>query len=607
MPTIEELLAPIGGISPAGPNLRSSNDFAQVEGAFRSADELVVLSPSDEPEGLGNPYEAVIEPAQDFLKDQSKDLSVAAYLTASLLREGGFGGLAEGLTLVHGLLDRFWDGLHPGVESRAAVLEWLGSDDVSYAVSLVPLTELDPRCRYVEYKAWAKDQADGAQGAGPKGDEGEERSDFNGAFVQTPREWYVDLVTDLRRCTAAVKAIVDLGQERFKEADLKPPRLKPMIEALDRIEKAAGDLLSRKPGPPVPEMEEPLAEVVADVADADAGGGIKPVNPGLSEPKTSEEATDLVLLGARFLRRDLPLHPGSYAMVRGLRWGEMRAEGSHIDPRMLEAPSTAQRTHLKGLFLDQEFDALLQASEDIMATPVGRGWLDLQRYAVISAERLGKDYRHVRNVILKGTARFLQDLPELLEMTLMDDSPTASRDTLAWLEDEGLLPSQGSDGAEGDEVVKGKDPRKIIKEASFDRAAAMARSGDPEGAIGLLMERAEHEPSERGRFLTKSEAAAIMVDHGMIPIARPMLDELYELLETHRLEEWEAAEVVAKPLGLLYSCMEEGEARAREMIYPRLAKLDPILAMELTRDRGTGGHSSPSTPGPPPDDSEEEP
>jgi hypothetical protein len=173
----------------------------------------------------------------------------------------------------------------------------------------------------------------------------------------------------------------------------------------------------------------------------------------------------------------------------------------------------------------------------------------------------------------------------------MDDSPTASRDTMSWLESEGLLPGPVPEGRR-EEKSRAAEADRIIKEAGFDRAAAMAQTGDPEGAVEMLMERAEHERSERDRFLAKTEAVRIMVDHDMSIVARPILDEIVALIEKHQLEEWEPAEVVAKPIGLLIRCLDpESESSLKNELYPRLAKLDPLLAMQVSRARSGSGQA----------------
>jgi hypothetical protein len=163
----------------------------------------------------------------------------------------------------------------------------------------------------------------------------------------------------------------------------------------------------------------------------------------------------------------------------------------------------------------------------------------------------------------------------------MDDSAAASSDTLQWLQAAGFLRAEGE--AEGeDEPSDDADPEKARREASFARAAQMVQAGDPDGAIQLLMGRADRETSERASFITRGEAAKIMVERGEVSVARPILDELLQEIDEHNLEDWEAGDVVAKPLGLLFRCLDPTEGPLRQQIYERICRLDPLLARELS-------------------------
>jgi hypothetical protein len=95
------------------------------------------------------------------------------------------------------------------------------------------------------------------------------------------------------------------------------------------------------------------------------------------------------------------------------------------------------------------------------------------------------------------------------------------------------------------------------------------------------MSRARGERSERARFMARVEAAGVMVERGDGSVARPILDELVKKIQEHNLEEWEAGEAVAGPLGLLYRCMDQGEGPLRQQIYQRICRLDPILARSI--------------------------
>lgn len=602
MSSLEALLAPLGDEAPAGPDRRESDEFAEIERAYHalaaSQEGISVAGVDDEPEFT---FEEVAELCNDFLQNQSKDLKVAVFLAASLLRTEGFSGFATGLEVIKGLLEKYWQDLHPAVSSRVSILDWFGSESFSGAVYLVPLTEFGeyagPRGKahgLADYKSWADEKEESKETGKGKakstkaesGEADEDGQDFGSGFGQTSWEWYNGVVSSLHSCNASLSALDALGKEKFAEADEKPPRYASLADALNRVTSAAEDLLGRKPPPPKPvEAPKPTAE------GGTPGTGAAPTVIS-AEPANAEEAAALVAVAARVMRKESPWSPSPYLLLRGLRWGELRATGETLDPKALKAPTVAQRESLKTLFLDREWGALLEATEEIMATPAGRAWLDLQRYAVLAAERLGPDTQNVAAAIRSALAALLADIPNLIEASLMDDSPVASRDTMAWLQEEELLPAVGPHGDQPEEDKTRKAAR-IIRDASFERAAAMARAGDPEGAVDMLMERAEHESSQRARFIAKAEAAAIMVDHGMVPVARPILDELYTLIEDRQLESWETADVVAKPMGLLMRCLDQRDAQLRQKIYPRLAKLDPLLAMRVAATEG--GASAPQS------------
>jgi len=107
------------------------------------------------------------------------------------------------------------------------------------------------------------------------------------------------------------------------------------------------------------------------------------------------------------------------------------------------------------------------------------------------------------------------------------------------------------------------------------------RAGQPQKGIELLMREAEQEKSSRARFLRRSEAAQIMVDAGLEGVALPILKELLEQVEAHKLEDWEAGDAVARPMGLLYRCLDKlgDDAEMKDNLYRQICRLDPVQAM----------------------------
>ncbi|HEY0037268.1 MAG TPA: type VI secretion system domain-containing protein, partial [Longimicrobium sp.] len=166
------------------------------------------------------------------------------------------------------------------------------------------------------------------------------------------------------------------------------------------------------------------------------------------------------------------------------------------------------------------------------------------------------------------------DLPALPSLTLMDDTPTANADTRTWLQQAGIAVGEGA------AAVPSSSPRLGDAEG---RARARAAAGEPLKAVEILTVAAEQEKSPRARFLLRSQAAAVMVDSGLEAVAVPILRELLEQVQKYSLEEWEAGEVVAHPIGLLYRCLGTlGDgAGEREALYLRVCRLDPLRAITL--------------------------
>jgi type VI secretion system protein ImpA len=236
------------------------------------------------------------------------------------------------------------------------------------------------------------------------------------------------------------------------------------------------------------------------------------------------------------------------------------------------------RTRLKSLLLDGNWSALLEAAEEVMATPFGRGWLDLQRYVGTALEGLGTEYQPVRSLVLDALGGLLRDLPSLPDQTLMDDSPTANRQTREWLAAEGVWGDgeavDGSSAAPAPTVGDGLSLASLVQQAR-----RTARS-DPSRAVEMLLRAAERAGHPRDSFLHRSEAAAIMLDHGLDSVALPILDDILQLIDAHALESWEAGATLARPLGLLYKVRTAAGENADDL-YERICRLDPVQAVRF--------------------------
>ena len=590
---ISELLEPIAGANPAGASLRYEPVYDQIKHARLEEDELPTGDLGGERKTAD--YPQVIRLASEALARRSKDLQVAAWLTEALLKREGFGGLTQGLQLLRSLVEGFWDHLYPELdedgdaEFRAAPLAWVGQY-LDRAVRLVAIDAeghsiLDYRnAQAVGYETEAEtyDAQDARKAAIEAGKLTAEERDAG--FKATTKAFYKQLTAAAESALAELDALDLACQERFGVA---APRFSPLREAIGEVQREVAPLLARKlelePDPVVVEAPPPAAGAEAPgrpAAGAGAGGtasGGHAASPPVAAVVASRtDAEARIAAAAAFLRAEAPSNPAAYLLLRGFRWGELRATDGPVDPRLLVAPTSEVRVRLKRLVLDNSWRELLAAGEEVMATPIGRGWLDLQRYCVTACDALGGDFTRV-GVAVRGALRsLLRELPELPLAAMDDDASTANAETQGWLRAEGML-----EGEAAPEIIAA--PPRFRRNAA-EQAQELVRAQQPQRAIELLLREAEQERSARDRFLRRSQATGIMVNTGLEAVAVPILQQLAEQVQRHALDEWEDGETVASVLGLLYCCLQKlgtGDASTMQDLYLRVCRLDPMRGMQL--------------------------
>jgi type VI secretion system protein ImpA len=596
MPLRDDLLTPIAGDNPAGTDLRY-----ELYDIVREARREEIDAPTggwDRPRKTAD-WALVVKETSAALATRSKDLQLAVWLVEGSYHRESFAGFTGAVRVTAQLLEKFWDHLYPeledgDVEARVAPLAWLGSDKqpLTQSMRLAPITASGLTIfkfrdsQDVGYES-ESDDYDKKQARKKKIDSGKmSGEEFDQAFTATPKAWYKQIAADLVGALDAISALDRVGNEKFGR---DAPGYSQLRKPIEEVQGIVRELLAKKlVAEPDPVEAAPVVEEAAETLGTDGGAAVGGASQGGSltaEPTSREDATQRAIVAARWLRRAEPTGPTSYMMLRALRWGELRAQAPEPDPRLLAAPAPASRTQLRTLMLDAKWAELLDAAETVMATPAGRGWLDLQRYALRATDELGPEYAAVGSAIRSELRALLREVPSLVDLTMMDGLPTASPETRNWLRVEFA-------GAEPDDVTIAAEPdggggaplaggNGDMRDRAYERALGEVRAGRPQKAIELLLRELDREKSARGRFLRQAQLTRIMVEAGFDAIARPILDEMLQRVETHKLEEWEAGAMLAQPLAALYRCLEKsGEDAARQQqVYLRICRLDPVQAM----------------------------
>lgn len=330
---IETLLNPCSADQPAGNDERENDDFESPYRQVREArgraarqerqDEAIGQFDSSEAREI---WRDVRKDGVTFIEKTSKDLEIAVYLVESWIRLDGFPGLIAGLELLEGLLERYWDSIHPrpieeddeGVE---ATLYPLSTVDLATPILRIAITADTSRG---ELKTWQYDIAD--RNDSRKDDEYQALADrgtnadllvrvddFVNAIRETPDEFLKNLDAKLTECQERFDRV---DQFLFDKASHDAPDLSDVKDALKTVATTFNRLASDR-------LEAAAIEVVDGDAATDPsdqpGSGDNQVS--IAGPVTTRaNAKSLLALSASYFRKHEPHSILSYQLARCVGW-----------------------------------------------------------------------------------------------------------------------------------------------------------------------------------------------------------------------------------------------------------------------------------------------
>jgi type VI secretion system protein ImpA len=590
----EDLYAPIAGGQPGGRDLRYTPIYDKVKQARQQDDNLDQGAWKHERKIAD--YALVVTLTQEAIATQSKDLQLAAWLTEALLKRDGYGGLVEGLDCCRELIARFWEHLYPEIddgdlEFRAGPLNWIGSC-LEIPLKATPLNRAGHSwyqhrdSRVVGYEDKAKDpnQKKARDKALKEGKLAPE--DFDAAFADTPKSFYVQSEMNLVRAAAVIEQLNQLCMEKFAD---QSPSFGRLSSALEEVRHTVRQLLDKKreiepdpvEEPPAPDPEPSIAADAPTPTITPRAAVPAITLDSSSEPADRRAAVESIANASALLRKREPFSPAPYLMLRGLRWGELRTAAESGDASALEAPPTDVRRQIKKLALEQRWSELLETAETLMVFPYSRAWLDLQRFVVEACLALGPEFDTIAKAIRSGLRALLRDVPQLLTATLMDDTPAANSATQNWLRE--LLAEPDNGGAAVAPVTEdraGDGFRRRFVDAYVLAGAAM-RSGEHQKGFEIMREEISRQRSGRGRFLRRLQLVQLCLIAGKDAIAQPILEDLVGAADAHKIEDWEDRETVADALALIMSASKriQGDAKEKQKYFERICRLDPVKAL----------------------------
>jgi type VI secretion system protein ImpA len=327
MLNIASLLNPVSDHAPCGEDILFSPEFDKIQDARRFDDPTL-----EQGEWVTDIKEAdwrfVIEQGTILLRDRTKDLRLAVWMTEALAKVHSFAGLRDGYRLTAQLCGRYWSGLHPeadpdDIEFRTGSIAWLASRSVQLVRELPlverqqgkPLTFLDWETATALAEAIRREPDNAEQLAYGK----PTVNDFDVARRALQPAYFVTLLADIRDSEAALNEMIAVLDEKAGE---HMPSFRAAKEALDAIIS-----LIERFAPKTESSGQGTQAVTGDAATSEAPAGRAAsiaAAPTIDGPiKTRAQALAQLRNVAEFFRATEPHSPVAYLAARAAQWGEM--------------------------------------------------------------------------------------------------------------------------------------------------------------------------------------------------------------------------------------------------------------------------------------------
>ncbi|MDJ0816761.1 MAG: type VI secretion system protein TssA [Desulfobacterales bacterium] len=513
---------PISDDQPTGVNVRYEPEFEALQAEI---DKLSV------PSALGDfDWEKVSDLAATILSSKSKDLVVAGYLAVSQIYLKKSDGLSTGLQIMHDLLTQFWEDLFPPkkrMRGRQGAIEW-----------------------------WIE-----------KTETALERIELRQVASET--------LTGIHKNLSAIDAIL---AEQFED----PPLLRPIQRIIETI--ASEETVEEK-------VETPQPQAIAQPKQAAAAAP----QPEPSAPQVITSDGDVrnaintlqqtLVKIAAFLQESDAGNPMAYRYRRMAAWSQISASPPAGDGQTQIPPPSPQITQpLIELRSNAKFDAFLIAAEQRFSQFIF--WLDINRWVVESMASLGNAYQPAQEAVCQETAFLLYRLPGLEDLAFNDGTPFANSNTRRWLKSIKFGAGAVTLEAAMAPPVTPTATHAVEMSQAIEQAMNLAKQKKLVEAVQILHEESKKCHSKKEALHWRLALCQMLLDANRSEMAQPHLDLILNDIDRHQLTSWDP-ELALEGLKVVWMGFnhhtEEGSQNQAAAILNRIAELNPVVALQLTK------------------------
>lgn len=337
---VDSLLAPVSTDDPTGPSIRYDPVMSEIRVAREADDPSLPQGEWERPLKKAD-WPLVARLCQHELAHRSKDLQLAAWLMDAWTQLHALDGFRAGVRLVHGLLQAYWEGVHPQqdedgqYDGRTASLAWMNetlSLTLRLHVGLRPWPDRKPP--FISLEDWTK-----APLVAPPAQDADNQQEPSSSMMPS-REELMRLDVSTASQLIGLRDSVEASLAEWKQLDElvdrrlgnQAPSLSRVVDTLNLMNRAINSLLSNRqeaPAPAVLTTTEPDSSTdplhpTLEVNPLD-GDAIKPIT-SLQETGPIQSRADAYRLlenVADYLMRVEPHSPTPYLVRRAVSWGRM--------------------------------------------------------------------------------------------------------------------------------------------------------------------------------------------------------------------------------------------------------------------------------------------
>jgi type VI secretion system protein ImpA len=304
---INDMLSEVSPDAPCGDNLEYDPAFIELA---RAAKGKVAQTLGDSTIAAEPPVWSDVRNRATDLLVRTRDLRVAVYLTRSLLNTDGLAGFGEGLSLIRGMLERYWDCVHPQLDPDD------DNDPTSRVNAIAALCDRDTTLLNVQEAPLVSSRAMGrfglrqlliAKGEIPASADSNaaipDLATIDAAFMDADVDEMQATADALTRCSGDLAAMDAILMEKIGGA--QAPDLDSLSSMLKSIQAVMSAQLARRG--------------VGVVQDAEAGGQLGADQSVSGEITSREDAVRMMDKISDYFQRHEPSSPVPLLMRRAKR------------------------------------------------------------------------------------------------------------------------------------------------------------------------------------------------------------------------------------------------------------------------------------------------